>query len=311
MESSLETACLSFLLESQNSDGGWGFRPRTASGTEPTAWGMLALNGLDDSSQLREPMRRAEQWLRAAQLPDGSWPPYPGLPGSWVTSLACLALLARGGEREEASRGLRWTCQSWPGEGSLWWRFCAWFRREPTLVRQDHSLRGWSWTPGTSSWVEPTSLALLALNRFPDERLLRGAARRRRLGEAMLYDRMCPGGGWNAGNPQVYGVAGEPSVGPTAWALLALRRYAERPENQQSLEWLERTGKSATGPGSLALAQLCLQAYGRPGEAVAAALRNSYERNRFLHSIPVTACVMTALSARNSWRDLISGGNRR
>ena len=29
----------------------------------------------------------------------------------------------------------------------------------------------------------------------------------------MLYDRMCPGGGWNCGNPKVYGVAGEPLVG--------------------------------------------------------------------------------------------------
>src|ERR1700688_352323 len=49
-----------------------------------------------------------------------------------------------------------------------------------------------------------------------------------------------PSRGRNCGNPEVYGVAGEPLVIPTTWALLALRQYAKRRENIQSLAWLEK-----------------------------------------------------------------------
>ena len=99
------------------------------------------------------------------------------------------------------------------------------------------SYRGWGWTPGTSSWVEPTSFALLALERSRSRRSCHPTANRRReLATAMLYDRMCPGGGWNCGNPRVYGVAGEPLVVPTVWALLALRAQSARRENTESLD---------------------------------------------------------------------------
>ena len=46
----------------------------------------------------------------------------------------------------------------------------------------------------------------------------------------MLYDRMCPGGGWNCGNPMVYGVPGEALIVPTVWALLALRDEPKKTE---------------------------------------------------------------------------------
>lgn len=76
------------------------------------------------------------------------------------------------------------------------------------MVRQDSRLRGWNWTPGTASWVEPTAHALLLLRMLPPETLPSPAARGRQLAEQMLFDRMCPGGGWNSGNPLIYGVAG-------------------------------------------------------------------------------------------------------
>jgi hypothetical protein len=74
---------------------------------------------------------------------------------------------------------------------------------------------------------------------------------------------MCPGGGWNCGNPNVYGVAGEPLVGPTVWALLAMRHRTDREENRSSLAWLESNANNAKGATSIALARVCLKAYGR------------------------------------------------
>jgi len=77
--------------------------------------------------------------------------------------LASLALLAHDTAPERVAKGAKWLCNSWPGEGGWWWRFRHRLFAKPGTVRQDFSLRGWSWTPGTSSWVEPTSLALLLL----------------------------------------------------------------------------------------------------------------------------------------------------
>ena len=78
------------------------------------------------------------------------------------------------------------------------------------------------------------------------------AEKRKKFGEALLYDRMCAGGGWNCGNPEVYGVAGEPLVIPTTWALLALRRYPQRRENVESLAWMERNFTKIQAPASYA-----------------------------------------------------------
>ncbi len=174
-------------------------------------------------------------------------------------------------------------------------------------MRQNHSLRGWGWTPGTNSWVEPTSYSLILLRNIPEDSYPPRAAQRRRLGEEMLYDRMCPGGGWNSGNPLVYGVAGEPRVGPTVWALLALQDYCDRPQNRRSLEWLESVYKDIRGPASLALAHTCLETYGRPTPALEPALQSLYLTNQFFHHVPVVAWAAVALSPRRDWLRWTSG----
>ena len=121
------------------------------------------------------------------------------------------------------------------------------------------------------------------------------------LAERMLYDRVCPGGGWNAGNPLVYGEPGIPRIGPTAWALLALRNNKDRSANVESLEWLERNQEDIQGPGSLALAQLCLKAYGRPAAPVEPRLHAFYLNNHFLQNIPVIAWASLAVGALPDW----------
>jgi hypothetical protein len=117
----------------------------------------------------------------------------------------------------------------------------------------------------------------------------------------MLYDRICPGGGWNCGNPRVYGVAGEPLIVPTAWALLALRSDPGRPEFVISLDWLERNVENARGASSLALARICLEVCGRKWPAKAAAPADFFSRNEFLQSIPVTAWTCLTMSNEQAW----------
>ena len=291
-----------FLRRAQNPDGGWGYRPGTQSSTEPTAWATLALRGQEAADG--QALASAAEWLRRAQSAEGAWPTGSGKdPGCWTTALACLALLKPATPPEDAiARGLQWLCATWPAAGNLLWRLRQrWPGKSEVIVRQDHSLRGWGWTPKTASWVEPTSYALILLRNVPEASRPADAAKRIALGEKMLYDRVCPGGGWNAGNPLVYGVAGVPWISPTVWALLALKNHKGRAANQESLEWLERICQNIQSPGSLALAQLCLRVYGRPAKPTEPRLEDLCQHNRFLQNVPVAAWALMAASGIPGW----------
>lgn len=297
-----EEICLPFLLRVQNSDGGWGHRAGGESRAEPTAWSLLALARYAEFPGTKEARQHAEIWLRSAQRSDGSWPAAPGAPqGSWVTAVACMALAQSGGATENLSKGVDWILRAWPRSGSLWQRILQRLRSEKNPARQNEALRGWSWTPGTSSWVEPTAYALILLQRLPKELRSSLARRRVEMGEAMLLDRMCPGGGWNTGNPMVYGVVGQPFVISTAWALLALQRCSEREEVQKGIRWLESQIPGITGGASLALAHLCLRLFGCELPLLEQMLRERHARNEFLGDVQTAAWAALSLSADPGW----------
>jgi hypothetical protein len=316
----LERVYLPFLLGAHNADGGWGYRSGGQSAVEPTSWVLLALKGVEElrsqeveksgttqlpdfsTPRLLDSWNAGVRWLRDSQLPDGSWPSFASQPrGCWVTAAASLALYVYRDSPDRVARGLRWLAETWPVEGRLWRRIGAKLLGHDRVVRMDFSLRGWSWTPGTASWVEPTSCALLAFRHIPQELHPRGAERRRRLAERMLFDRMCPGGGWNSGNPLVYGAAGVPRIGPTVWALLALQDYKDRPETRRSLDWLELAYSQIEGPGSLALAHLCLQLYNRAAPVLEPALAALNSNNQFLGDTLVAAWAAMALGGMPRW----------
>jgi hypothetical protein len=296
-----ESLCLPFLRKAQNANGGWGFHSGSESRTEATCWALLALIELaqtDDSKAIRSGFR----FLRAAQLPDGSWPSTPGEQmGCWVTSLASWVLLADPDSPKAVAAGLDWICKDWPRDGTLWRRLLIRFSSDRHLSPINTAYRGWGWTPGTASWVEPTAFALLTLQECPEELLPRMARQRLVLGEAMLRDRMCPGGGWNCGNPRVYGVAGEALVMPTVWALLALRQQPEKRENSLSLAWLESYTPHISGTGSLTLAQIGLASYGRKWPVGAPDLHDFIGRNEPLQNVQVVAWASLASSTTRDW----------
>lgn len=296
-----------FLLRAQNNDGAWPYQPGLHGAVEPTCWALIALK---DETGAAAAVERGLSALAGCQLPDGSWPSRPDQPtGCWATSLASLALFQHRGDCEAVRRGVSWICSAWPAEGGLWWQVRNWLRPTAPLTRQNSAYRGWSWTPGAASWVEPTAYALILLDAVSAKLHPPSAANRKGLGEAMLWDRMCPGGGWNSGNPLVYGVAGVRRVGPTAWALLALRAHANRAESRQSLDWLEQEYPRISGPLSLTLAHICLEAYRRGQDGFAARLGALYETNRFLESVPAAAMSLMALNVDRA-RLFASGSGR-
>ncbi len=289
-------AARQFLLQAQGADGGWGYRPGQSSAAEPTAWALLALQG-DGSNQSAGPAcQRARAWLEQVQNADGSWSPWSGTPpGTWVTALAGLALLASAGSSTAIARAAAWLVASWPADRRLLWN-PLWWLLGRRINPQNPRLSGWSWTPATASWVEPTSVSMLFLTGLPAGLRPAGTERRVTLARAMLRDRMCPSGGWNSGNPRVYGVEGIPQVGPTAWALLALAGAPDSASVERSLAWLETHGLEFEGISSLALSCLALRAWGRPTVAFEQRIADRCAGEGWLHSVVAAAQVVLALA---------------
>jgi hypothetical protein len=119
---------------------------------------------------------------------------------------------------------VEWLIQNKGREASWFWRWK--FRNIDTDVRFDPAKYGWAWVPGTTSWVVPTAMCIIALQKVKQAGIVGAYVINERIemGIAMLLDRMCPGGGWNSGNGVAFGVALDPYIDATAIALLALQQ---------------------------------------------------------------------------------------
>jgi len=205
--------------------------------TEPTSLALLALF----SSQSAPAATEEDLALLAAhRLPDGTWPAVEDEVAAnfWATALAVNTLMILGAGRVTFADSLRALVQCRPLEAS--WLVRLKFRLSDRQVRFDPTRYGWPWVPDTVSWVVPTSMALIALERAKRRGLVGGGQleNRLRLGVEMLLDRVCMVGGWNAGNAVVYEVPLRPHIDATAIALAALRLHHQHPIVRNSLTWL-------------------------------------------------------------------------
>ncbi len=118
------------------------------------------------------------------------------------------------------------------------------------------TIHGWPWVVGTYSWVEPTSINLLALAHT--QRANHPRAREARL---LLINRLLPAGGCNYGNTVVFGQELRPHVEPTGLCLLALSG-ADDPAGriERSIEYLKRELSGTTPTLSLCYGLLGLAA---------------------------------------------------
>lgn len=302
----VDRAYLARLRSLQNMDGGWGFSAGSESRIEPTSWALIALQQSSSSSGPDEPLNRGLRFLTAAQLQDGSWASAPGqLEGCWVTSLASWALMAHPQYSTNLLRGLRWLNDDRPRDSGFLWRMARKLADRQRINSQSASFSGWSWTPHTASWVEPTCYAVIVLHAAVAAELS-NLPRRINLAHGMLYDRMCPGGGWNCGNPRVYGVAGQPQVGPTVWALIALHESADRRENRESLDWLESIQDTIVSPESLALAHIGLGLYGRQNSTLVERLQSFPDSDSIPWSVQAIAWAALAFSESPDWLKVLS-----
>jgi len=177
----------------------------------------------------------------AHQLPIGLWPAVGGAAAGgnfWATAMAANALMILGAAAGTLAASLDALLRCRPLEAS--WLGRLKFRFSDRQVRFDPTKYGWPWVPDTVSWVVPTSMALITLERARRQGLVRGSEfkERLRLGAEMLLNRACLEGGWNAGNAVVYGVPLRPHIDATAIALAALRFHYHLPIVHSSLTWM-------------------------------------------------------------------------
>ncbi len=153
--------------------------------------------------------------LDRCRLPGGAWPYLPGGPAALEPTVLAVgagaavpadwlgAALARPG-------GLDWAALALPlalgdrqpalHDAAVEAILAIEGTRSETAGDFDGQLVGWPWVPATFSWVEPTAWALASLQAAG----LRDHARVVE-GLALLADRQCADGGWNAGNPSMLG----------------------------------------------------------------------------------------------------------
>src|ERR1035437_2285396 len=208
--------------------GGWSHCGRQF-GTEPTSLALLALYSPPSGSRVT-PEDLAP--LMTRQQPNGLWPAVGGAAAGgnfWATAMAVNALMIFGAAPGTLAASLDALLSCRALEAS--WLVRLKFRFSDRQVRFDPTKYGWPWVPDTVSWVVPTSMALIALERAKNRGLITGSEmwNRLNLGAEMLLDRACPKGGWNAGNGVVYGVPLRPHIDATALALAALRFHYHLP----------------------------------------------------------------------------------
>jgi hypothetical protein len=257
VKTTIHAVLLDQLLSRRGNAGAWGYRTNGQYSAEATALATLAgWQRLDASARTAV----LDYW-KSHQLPDGGWssiePSSSG--GNWPTAVIANTLAQVAPKHACLPKALRNLVAAEPGEAYWLWRLK--FRTTDTNVRFDPSKYGWGWVSDSVSWVIPTAGAIVALERSRRLGLIRGreVERRMDLGCSMLLDRMCLGGGWNAGNSLVHGVALAPHIDATSIALAGLRFHYHLPEVRQSFSWL--LAADCSSAYSLAWKILALQCY--------------------------------------------------
>jgi hypothetical protein len=114
----------------------------------------------------------------------------------------------------------------------------------------------------------------------------------------MLFDRACPGGGWNAGNSVVLGSPLRPNIDATAIALIALANQSGREEIKNGLTWLRQGYPECFSLYSLAWSVLAFAAHKHAALRPASErLENSLLQNRIAFNVEALSLAAIALDA--------------
>jgi len=288
------------LLENQNQDGGWGALRGKHSNTEATSLAVMALNASPHNSA-EENCKRAVNWLVRHQNQDHSWPLNETTKeGSWTTALAITALSDSAENRDHALAAARWLLTQEGSKPGILAEIILWATGKSNVNKLNNDLIGWSWVPNSFSWVEPTSYALIAVKKLRARLADPNADERIRQADAMIYDRMCNGGGWNYGNSKVLDYALWPYPDITAVALIAVQDHAREQANQESLRVLSKIARETDSGLALCWAAICFNIYGQDNADFRKQIETRFPAAAFLGETKTLALAIIALSSKTN-----------
>jgi hypothetical protein len=291
------------LVRRQNGDGGWGAVTGGPSNSECTALACLAL--MQQSANASGPIDAGITWLAGRQVEGGGWRYSDDGPiTTWPTPIVLLALRTERRTEAAVAAGYAWLLST-RGERIPWRARFRQFLSGQQVIELDSTLDGWPWVPGTFSWVEPTSWALMALKAYDAGRATRPVRRRIRDGERMLIDRACVGGGWNYGNRRVYDEDLPAYPDTSALALLGLRGLRD-PAVEAGFAALDGLLDAQASGLALALGLLSRRAWRRDPADLAERLAQRYEAGFFRDDQRTLALAALSLAPQLDWLGVAS-----
>jgi hypothetical protein len=268
-------------------DGGFPSKPEGQYRPDATAWAALALNAAGDG---KNTVNKACSRLAADQMEDGRVCLSRNHPQTfWPTAPAVLAWNGSPAHHESQRKGIEFLLAT-AGE--------HWQKKKNSPAGHNTALRGWPWIEETHSWVEPTSLVLMAL-------MLNGKGDHQRAVEAecMLLDRQLIDGGWNYGNTTVFGRHLRPMPESTGLVLNALVNRAERKSVEKSISYLKKETGRLTTPLSFGWSCLGLSSWGERPQIEQDALIRSLKRREIsgAYGTEELSLLLIALMARDGF----------
>ena len=218
---------------------GGGYRPDAA------CWAIIALRAALGEDQL---IQKARKQLAMVQAKDGRVCVSPEHPDAyWPTPLAILAWQASTDYKKEQSKAVKFLLDFSEIQNSA---------LPEHIFGHDGTIKGWPWIARTNSWVEPTALALIALQavQLQTHERAQDAVR-------LLMDRQLPNGGWNYGKTFVFGQQLRAIPIPTGISLQSLSGLVAREKVEKSILYLRSQLEHAQTPFTLAWTLLGLNAW--------------------------------------------------
>ena len=233
------------IIKRALTEGGFASIPDGDYRPDATAWAVLALEAIGSDTILVGESRKK---LALGQLDDGRVSlSKEHEKAFWPTALAVMAWSNSAECREFQLLGIDFLLKT---KGKH-------FQKKKEFVTgHDTSICGWPWIDETHSWVEPTSLVLLAL-----EATGNGDHERAREARRMLLDRQLHDGGWNYGNTTVFGRQLRPMPESTGLALNAIAKRINRKDVEKSIFYLKQEMNLVKTPLSFSWGFLGLSAW--------------------------------------------------
>ena len=260
---------IDYLISAQHDLGGWGYTTGSKPVVEPTTVALLALQ---DETGAAASFQKGMSWLLGSQNPDGGWGINENDPESgWQTAWAIIALRKAKQVNVTISKAMDWLAYVGTSQVSQ-----EEFKKPDPPVSDDPGAIVWPWLPGQVCWIEPTAMAVLALESRDNSPLASS-----RINAAVDYfiKYRTPIGGWDIGNAGPLDTIVLPRAFPTSLVLMALNLAAPQAIISNDISALKQDMMFDLSVLSLSSGLLAIRVLGETADEVEVDIKDKQNAN--------------------------------